>query len=321
MFSKRLVLTAFCSALLFAFGPMGRAAEWPERTITMLVMAPAGAPADVAARTLARDLSASLGQPIVIENRMAGGGVVLMTSVANAKPDGYTLGLTAVGPAVIRPLIDDKVGFEFDRDFTPIMMFGDGPNTLLVSPKLGVNTVQEFVAYAQQHPDTTMAHGGPGTIGHLAAIRFAQDAKIKLNLIAYRGSPQMINDLLSGQISSGFPPYNPAAKNVKILAVATEKRLDFLPDVPTFAEAGYPNVIATTWSALVGPAHMPPEVVAKLNKAINAWMDEGDHRAQFNKIGFRLTGGEPAALTKQVQEDRSRWTGILREHHITFNPQ
>src|SRR5262249_30396494 len=144
-------------------------ADWPERTITMLVMAPPGAPLDVAARTLARDLAGPLGQTIVIENRMQGGGVVLLNAIAKAPPDGYLIGMTAVGPVVIRPLIDNTVTFHFDHDFTPVMMFGDGPNTLLVSPKLGVNSVQEFVAYAKTHPGTTMAHGGPGTIGHLAA--------------------------------------------------------------------------------------------------------------------------------------------------------
>ena len=250
------------------------AQTWPQRPITILLMTPPGTLLDAPMRSLARDLSEALGQNVIIENRVGGGGIVLLKAVAKAEPNGYLLGLTAVGPAVIRPIMESTVGYDFDRDFTPIIMLGDIPNTLLASPKLGVNSVQEFVAYAKTHPDVSMAHGGPGTIGQLAGILFAQSANIKLNFVGYRGSGPMITDLLGGQISSGFPPYNPAAKSVKILAVATEKRLDFLPDVPTMVESGFPNVVATTWNALIGPANLPPEIVGKLNNLINAWLNK-----------------------------------------------
>ncbi|MBI3705746.1 MAG: tripartite tricarboxylate transporter substrate binding protein [Rhizobiales bacterium] len=315
------VLAAACATFPFLAGSLSYAQTWPQQPITILVQTPPGTLLDAPARSLARELSEALGQNVTIENRVGGGGIVLLKAVAKAEPNGYLLGITAIGPAVIRPIMEKAVGFDFDRDFTPIVMLGDIPNTLLASPKLGVNSVQEFVAYAKAHPNVTMAHGGPGTIGHLAGILFGQSANIKLNFVGYRGSGPMITDLLSGEINSGFPPYNPAATNTKILAVATEKRFDILPDVPTMVESGYPNVVATTWTALVGPANLPPDIVGKLNKLINAWLNRPGQRSQFSKMGFVLTGGEPSGVMRQVQDDRRKWTAILHEHNITLDPQ
>jgi tripartite-type tricarboxylate transporter receptor subunit TctC len=317
----RRVFAAACATLAFLTASFSYAQTWPQRPITILVQTPPGTLLDLPARSLARDLSEALGQNVIIENRVGGGGTVLLKALAKAEPNGYLLGMTAVGPAAIRPIMDAAAGYDFDRDFTPIIMLGEIPNTLLASPKLGVNSVQEFVVYAKAHPDVTMAHGGPGTIGQLAGILFGQSANIKLNFVGYRGSGPMITDLLSGEISSGFPPYNPAAKNVKILAVATEKRLDFLPNVPTMAESGFPNVIATTWNALVGPANLPPEIVGKLNNLINAWVNKPGQRSQLSEMGFILTGGAPSDVARQVQDDRRRWTAILRENNITLDPQ
>lgn len=297
------------------------AQTWPQRPITILVQTPPGTLIDTVMRPLARDLSEALGQSVIIDHRVGGGGSVMLKTVANAEPDGYTLGLAAVGPAVIRPLMDPAVGYDFDRDFTPIGMVGDIPNALLVSPKLGINTVQEFVAYAKAHPDLTMGHSGPGTVGHLAGLLFAQAAGIKINFISYRGSGPIITDLMSGQIASGIPGYNPAAKNVKILAVTTDRRIESLPDVPTMAESGYPMVVGNIWHGIVGPAKLPQDIVLKLNTLINAWLNKPGQRAQYSEIGFVLTGGEPSAVFRLAQEDRLRWAAILRTHHITLTPQ
>jgi tripartite-type tricarboxylate transporter receptor subunit TctC len=315
--SAILVLVA---AVFLCTPPLVQAQNWPERPITILEQIPPGVAIDIPARALARELSEALGQPVIIESRVGGGGIVLLNAVAKAEPNGYLLGFAAVGPAVIRPMMDKTVGFDFDRDFTPILMFGGIPNTLVASPTIGVTSVAEFVAYAKAHPDAAMAHGGPGTIGHLASILFAKNAGITLNFIPYRGSPPLIADLLGGVISAGFPPYNPAAKNAKILAVATEHRLEFLKDVPTMAESGYPSVVATTWSALVGPKNLPPEIVAKLNTLINAWINKPGQRSKYGDIGFALAGGAPSDVLKQVQVDREKWALILRENNITLDP-
>ena len=318
---RRVFSAAAATAMIFFAGALCQAQTWPQRPITILMMSPPGTLVDAPTRSLAQYLSEALGQTVIIDNRVGGGGIVLLKSVAKAEPNGYLLGLTAVGPAVIRPIMDSSAGFDFDRDFTPIVMLGDLPNALLASPKLGVNSVQEFVAYAKAHPDVTMAHSGPGTVGHLAGLLFGKSANIKLNLVPYRSSGPIIADLISGEINSGFPAYNPAAKNVKILAVASEKRLDFLPDVPTMAESGYPQVIAPIWQALVGPANLPPEIVAKLNGLMNAWANKPGQRSHFGEMGFNLAGGTPSDVTKQVQEDRKKWAVILHENHITFDPQ
>ncbi|MFN3658114.1 MAG: Bug family tripartite tricarboxylate transporter substrate binding protein [Pseudolabrys sp.] len=315
------VLAVICSLFILG-GSSSHAQTWPQRPVTILVQTPPGTILDVLMRSAAQDLTEALGQTVVVESRVGGGGIVLMNAVAKADADGYVLGLATVGPAVIRPLMAPPVDYDFDRDFTPIIMLADTPNTLLVSPKLPVNTVQEFVAYAKQQPNVTMAHSGAGTIGHLAGILFGQSAGITFNFVGYRGSAPMINDLISGEISAGFPPFNPAAaKNVKILAVATDKRMDFLPDVPTMAESGYPKVMATTWMALIGPPNLPPAIVSRLNAALNAWVDKPGQRAHFSSLGLRLIGGAPQGIGKQVQDERSRWTAILRDNKITPGPQ
>lgn len=300
--------------------PVAYAQSWPQRPITILIQTPPGTLLDVLGRSMGADITEALGQSVVFENRVGGGGSVMMKAASSTEPNGYTLAITAVGPAVIRTLMEPPVGYDFDRDFTPIVMIGDFPNTLLVSPKLGINTVQELVAYAKQHPNVTMAHSGPGTVGHLAAIMLGERADIKLNLISYRGSGPIITDLISGEIAAGFPPYNPAAKNVKIIAVASEKRLEFLPDVPTMAESGFPKFFATTWLALIGPANLPPDIVERLNAIINAWASKPGQRAHFNNLGFNLHGGTPADVTRQAEEDRPKWAAILRDHKITDAP-
>jgi tripartite-type tricarboxylate transporter receptor subunit TctC len=237
--------------------------------------------------------------------------VIAGVSVAKASPDGYTLLLTAVGPAVLRPLIDKAVGYDTDADFTPISLVGEAPNVLIADPKLGINTVKDFIAYAKQKGGKfTIGHAGPGTMGHLCAVVFAAKAGLDGNFIAYRGTAPMMTDLLGGQIEAGFPGYNPAVQNAKILAVSTEEAVDFLPGVPTMRESGY-DLVGSTWFGIFGPAHMPPEIVRKLNVAIEAFLHKPENQQRFREVGFRMIGGPPAKLSQTVAADRAKWAPIV----------
>jgi len=309
-FGKVLVLIAVAAMLGAAQRPAA-AQDWPTRPITVVLAFAGGSMSDVIGRTLANDLSAAIGQPVVIEVRAGGGGVVAGAYVAKAPPDGYTLLLTAVGPAVLRPLIDKTIGYDTDADFTPIILVGDAPNVLLANPKIGVSTVKELLAYAKTKDNKiSVGHSGPGTMGHLCSVVFSRLAGIDATSISYRGTPPMLTDLLGGQIDSGFPAYNPATRSAKILAVTTEERVDFLPGVPTMKESGF-DLVGSTWFAIFGPAHMPPEIVAKINGVMDASLKKSEYRARFGEQGLRLLGGPPAALSERVAQDRAMWAPII----------
>jgi tripartite-type tricarboxylate transporter receptor subunit TctC len=295
-----------------AGGPRPAAAEdWPTRPVTLVMAFASGAMIDFVGRVLANDLSAAIGQPVVVETKAGGGGVVAGLSVAKAPADGYTLLMTAVGPAVLRPLIDKSVGYDTDTDFTPIILIGESPNVLLANPKLGVNTVKEFLAYAKQKDNKiSIGHSGPGTMGHLCSVVFASLAGLDASSISYRGTAPMMTDLLGGQIDAGFPAYNPATQTAKILAVTTEERVDFLSGVPTMQESGF-DVVGATWFAIFGPARMPPEIVAKLNAAMDAFLKKPETRARFSEAGFRVFGGPPARVREKVVQDRTKWSPII----------
>jgi tripartite-type tricarboxylate transporter receptor subunit TctC len=306
------VLTAV-AAMLAGMPRPAAAQAWPTRPVTVIMAFASGAMIDFVGLSLAKELTAVLGQPVVAEGRTGSGGVVAGGYVAKAAPDGYTLLLTAVGPAVLRPLIDKSVSYDTNADFTPIILIGESPNVLLANPKLGVNTVKDLLAYAKSKDNKiTIGHAGPGTMGHLCSVVFAAKAGIDGNFIAYRGTAPMLTDLLGGQIDTGFPAYNPAVQSAKILAVTSDERVDFLPGVPTMKESGI-DLVGATWFAIFGPARMPPEVVAKLNGAIDAFLKKPETKQRFSDVGFRVLGGPPARLTETVAQDRAKWSGIIAD--------
>ncbi len=297
------------------------AQSWPSRAITLVVAFPPSTTTDFAARAVAQDLSKQWGQPVVVENRTAGGGVVASQSVAKAPPDGYTLLMTTIGPAVLRPLIDSKLHYDAVADFTPIALVGEAPNLLVSSPKLNASNVQDLVAYAKRDPGKlTIGHPGIGTMGHLIGLLFASEAGIQANFISYAGSPPLLTDLAGGTIDAGSIAYGAPVGNAKVLAVTTGERLAFLPDVPTMKESGFANVTGATWSGLFGPAGLPPEIVTKLNTAINALLAKDEARKQFDKVGYHALGGPPERLRQQMTDDRAKWSKVIAAAKISVQP-
>ena len=308
---KAFVLSVIAALLGAAPRPAVAAEDWPARPITLVLAFASGAMIDFVGRSLAIDLSTALGQPVVVESKPGAGGAIAAMYVAKAAPDGYTLLMTAVGPAVLRPLMEKSLGYDTDADFTPISLLGEAPNILIANPKLGLNTVKDQVAYAKtQDNKISIGHAGPGTMGHLCSVVFAAQAGIDGNFIAYRGTAPMMTDLLGGQIESGFPGYNPATRSAKILAVTSNERVDFLPGVPTMKESGF-DVVGGTWQAIFAPAHMPAAIVAKLNAAIDAFLRKPETQRRFSEAGFLVFGGPPARLSDQIAEDRAKWSKII----------
>jgi tripartite-type tricarboxylate transporter receptor subunit TctC len=316
-FCRALVLIALAATL--ASAPRQAAAEdWPTRPITIVLSFGGGGMMDFATRTIAHELTTTLGQPVVVETKPGGGGVVGAISVAKAPPDGYTLLVSAVGPMVFRPLMHKLIGFDTDKDFTPIILVGDTPNVMLANPKLGLNTVKDLMAYAdkKQHR-LTIGHPGVGTMGHLCGVLFAAKAHIDGTFVAYRGASAIITDLMGGQIDIGTPSYGPGSDVVKILAVTGEERLESLPDVPTLKESGV-DLFCSTWLAIYAPAGVPRPIVDKLNGAINAFLRKPETRGLLGKAGMLVRGGPPEVLHNRTIADRATWAPILTA--MTLDP-
>jgi tripartite-type tricarboxylate transporter receptor subunit TctC len=288
------------------------AQTWPSRTITLVAAFPPNTTTDYAARTIAQELTKALGNPVIVETKSGGGGVLASVSVAKAPADGYTLLMTTIGPAVLRPLLEQGLAYDPVGDFTPIALVGDAPNVIVAGTQSRFRSIGDIVAYAKQNPGKlTIGHPGIGTMGHLVALLFCAEAGIDANLISYQGAPAILTDIAGGHIDIGALAYGVGANAVTTLAVTTKERVDFLPDVPTMGEVNYPNVVATTWSAVYAPAHLPADIVGKLNSTINSFIRQADVRKHFTTVGYRVLGGPPQRLADQMAEDHAKWSKVI----------
>ena len=290
--------------------PAAAADDWPARPLNIVMPFGAGGMMDFAIRSLAQEFTKVLGQPVVIEPKPGAGGAVGTAAVARSEPDGYTLLVTAIGPVVFRPLLEPAAA-DAGRDMTPIIMIGDTPNVILASPKLGVNTMPELIAYARAHNNRlNIGHPGAGTMGEFCGLALAAKAKIDGNMIAYRGAAQIIGDLAGGQIDIGTPAYGPGSEAVKILATGGDERFAALPDVPTLKQSGI-DLECATWIALYGPPSLPRGIVDRLNAAADVYLRKPETREAFARIGLRPLGGSPERLRDRVAADRALWAPIV----------
>ena len=311
------------AALAIAIGgaAAAQAQAWPSRPITLVVAFTAGAASDYIARAIAQGLSQVLGQPVVVESKPGGGGAIASTAVARAPPDGYTLLITTIGPAVLRPLIDHQLSYDAVADFTPIVLVGDTPNVLVTGPTSHFDSVQEVVAYAKQNPGRlTIGHPGVGTMGHLTALLFAAEAGINANFVAYRGSSAILSDLVGGHIDIGSIAYSGGTSAARILAVTTEERLPFLPSIPTMRESNLPEVIGSTWHGIFAPAGLAADVASRLNAAANAFLDKAETRQRLGAIGYRVLGGPQERLRDRMSADRAKWSVVISAAKIAIDP-
>jgi tripartite-type tricarboxylate transporter receptor subunit TctC len=313
----RLLRAIFALAVVSALFPGAADAQpWPSRPITLVAAFTPGSASDYVARAIAQDISKVLGQSIIVENRSGGGGAIASVAVAKASPDGYTLLITAIGPAVLRPLIDDKLPYDAVADFNPVILVGESPNVLAAGPQR-FGSIQDVVAYANRNQGKlTIGHPGAGTMGHLTALLFASEAGIGANFIAYQGTPPIISDLLGGHIDIGSIAYGGGIDAARILAVTTEERPGFLPDVPTMKESNFPNVVGATWHGIFAPAGTAPEVVSRLNIAINAFLEKSETRKEFDTVGYRVLGGPPDRLGRRMTEDHAKWSKVIAAANI-----
>jgi len=321
-----------CAALALLAGLLGtnvapaqsNDARWPERPIRLIVPFTAGSSSDIVARLVAQKLSERLGQPLVVENRVGGGGGIGSSEVAHADADGYTLGLantsTHAVAASVAPLPYDPV-----KDFAPVSMVGNSPFVLALYPGVPAQSVQELIALARAKPHTVnYASAGPATLAHLAGALFEKMAKIELTHVPYRGTAQSTLDLLEGRVEMQFGTIPPTlthirAGKLRALAVTGAARNPTLPEVPTLVESGLEGYECSLWQAIVAPAAASPAIIARLNREVGAVLADPEVRATFAKNGIEAEASSPAALGARIRADLIKWREVIANAGIRAN--
>lgn len=309
------------AAFLALAAATASAQTFPDRPISMIVPYAAGGSSDVLARLLGERLAKALGQPIVVDDRAGAGSRIGSELVAHGSPDGYTL-LLADMPLTIIPAIQKGVRYGPVRDFTPIGLIGTASMVLFVNPATPAATLADFVALARKEPGKiTIASGGIGSTTHLTAELFQAKAGVKLLHVPYRGAGPALTDLMAGQVQSGFTTLATAAPalaagSVRALASASEKRIDALPAVPTFREAGIDLVVEHWWGVLA-PAGLPPAIAARLQAALRDTLAAPDIATRLAPLGVTPAHRSPDEFRTLIANDTARWADIVRAAGIT----
>ncbi|MDP1841031.1 MAG: tripartite tricarboxylate transporter substrate binding protein [Reyranella sp.] len=297
--------------------------DYPSRSIRLIVPYAPGGGADSVARIVAKRVSESIGQPIVIENRGGAGSIVGTDMVAKAAPDGYTLLLGQSGPISINPAVYKTLPYDPVKDFAPITMTTAYPYILVVNSELPAKTLQEFVALAKSKPGA-MNYGstGVGAANHLVAELFNSKAGLQMTHIPYRGTALAVGDLLGGQLSVVFGdpisvlPHIRSGK-LRALAVTSLERSPVAPEVPTVAESGYPGFEALAWHGILAPAKTPPEIVKKLNAEIAKALADPETNKLLTNQAMQTVGNTPEAFAAFIQKDIATWKAVAAAAKVT----
>jgi tripartite-type tricarboxylate transporter receptor subunit TctC len=308
------------ATLAIALATHGAAAQdYPTRPIRMIVAFSAGGTTDYVARLIADRVKGALGQAVVVENKPGANGAIGADYVSKAEPDGYTLFFSTAGALSIIPNMRTDLPYNPLKSFTPILPTARNTVLFAVNSGLGIATAQEMIARAKDKPGTlTVAVTGIGAISHLTIEMLQSAAKIKLQAVPYRGAGPAISDLIGGQVngmSAEVPVLMPQIKagKAKILAIAAQSRSEVIPDVPTWAELGYADVVADNWSGVLAPPRTPAAVVAKLNAAFNSVVKDPDVRKRLADVGVSAIGGAPEDLTALITSETARWRKVVAE--------
>ena len=298
---------------------------YPSRPVRIIVPYPAGESLDVIARLIAQRWSPLLGQQIIVDNRAGGGGVIGSALAAQATGDGYNLLAGNVGAIVIAPNLQAKPAYDALRDFVAISQIANVPFFIFVSPAaLSATTLKELVAYAKDNPGKiNYASTGIGSGVHLAGELFKSIAKIDIVHVPYKGVGQAIPDMVSGKIQMVFypPTFLSFVREGKLRAIAitAPARSQLLPDVPTTAESGMPELLASSWHAIVGPAGVPPERTKKLFQTLSAAMADKDVREKMASVGADPIGSSPDQFAPFLRAEVDKWRKVIRSSGITID--
>jgi tripartite-type tricarboxylate transporter receptor subunit TctC len=306
---------------LLAVGSSLQAQTFPTRPVTVVVPYAVGGTTDIVARLVGTEMGTSLGQPVIVDNRVGGGGNIGWGAVARSAPDGYTL-LTTEMSFTIAPAFGTKQPFDAKKDFAHIITAASAPHVLVINPSVPAKTVQEFIALAKASPGKlNYGSGGNGTNTHLGGELFKSAAGISLVHIPYKGAGQVLQDLMGGQVQAlvtSLPTALPHIKSGKLraLMITSDKRSPLLPDVPSAKEAGLPKVVMDFWVGLAAPAGTPPAVIDRLNKAAAAALTSPEGRKRLADQGLEPVANTPAQASRLVAGEMQRWAGVVKSAGI-----
>ena len=312
------------AALLLFASFFASAQSYPSKPIRFLAGYPPGGGVDNVARALGEKLSPRLGQQVVVENRPGVGGAIANDAVAKSAPDGYTLLIGPIGTNAILQYSLPKRTYDFGRDLAPISRIGYGTVIFVVPAGSKAQSVKDFVAMAKASPGKlTFASSGTGALIHLTGELFKQAAGVDLLHVPYKGTTQILPDLLDGRIDMALdsaPAYLPHLKagRVRAMAVASPKRSALMPDLPTMAEAGVPGVVSQTDYAAYAPIGTPKDVIALLNREVNAVLQMEDFRARMASLGIEVAGGTPESLQAEFADEVAKWGKVIRDAKLKF---
>lgn len=313
---------ALCGLMLVSAAPSGtaaRAATWPDRTVRMIVPFAAGGTTDVVARLVAAALSKRIGQSVIVENIAGAAGNIGAADVAKAPGDGYTILMATPGQAAMNQFMYRHMPYDTATAFAPVAYIASVPSVLVVSPKLHVSSVKEFLAAMKARPEgVNFGSAGAGSTGHLGGTLFAQKTGLKATHVPYRGSAPMLQDLIAGNLQftidtvpglMGFI----RSGTLTALAVTGKSRSPAFPNVPNNEEAGIPDVEMSSWLVLLAPAKTPAPIVESMNKQVNAALQDRELRAAIMKLGAVPEGGSPAEVAAFLGRETVKWRAIIEQ--------
>jgi len=310
-------LTAIC-ALALIFTTSAFAQGWPAKPVRVVVPFAPGGTADTLGRIVANKLSESFGQSFVVENRAGAGGIIGSELVAKSAPDGYMLVVSGVASHAVAPALSAKLPFDPVKDFTHIALFGGPPSVFAIHPSIPAKTLKEFIALAKAQPGA-LPYGSPGngTQGHLIAELLKQTAGINIAHVPYKGASGAVTDLIAGHIHAVSTTLTTAGAQIRAgraraLAISSAARLPDYPGVPTFRELGYPQLVASIWFSLSGPAGLPAEIVTRLNTEVRRILQLPDVRERLRPDGIEPGTLDAKAFTEFVAAEVKRWGPVVR---------
>jgi tripartite-type tricarboxylate transporter receptor subunit TctC len=311
----------FLAGATMAAPSLAWAQAYPAHAVRAIVPFPPGGATDIVARPIVQELSKRLGQPFIVENVPGASGDIGTARAAKAAPDGYTL-LFAYSSHVVNLSLFDKVPYDPVRDFAPITLAAASPAVLSVHPAFPAKTLEELIALIKANPGKyTYASGGTGTQPHLAAEQLRLSLGLDIAHVPYNGGGPALVSMIAGHTPVGFttlPPTVPHIKSGKLraLAIAGEKRSRSVPDVPTMAEAGYPDVDGDTWVGVFAPAGIDTQLVALLNREIVGILSQSTMRERLMDLGYEPVGSRPDEFAAQIRSEIAKWAKLIRSAGI-----
>lgn len=326
--SRRFSLLSMAAISIAAFSATAgflttaSAQSYPTKPVKIIVPFAAGGPLDLLGRSLAEKLSESLKQPVIIENRGGAGGNVGTDAAAKAAPDGYTLLFVLSGTLAANPAIFDNLPFDPEKSFEPISLVASNSQMLVVHPSVPVNGVAEFVAFAKKQP-ITYAHAGPGSGGHLSMGYFALLAGFSGTAVPYRGNAPLMTDLSAGQVQSGFISTAGALPHVKSgrlkgLAVSSAERSPLAADIPTMAEAGYPQLKLNTYFVFLAPTKTPPPILELLEREVRKAAASPDLQQNWRAATIDPLGSSAPEAKARLKEETALWVDIVKRARLNL---